>query len=167
MSFYAIQLDDGRVAVMQTVGDIAPEACIAKWPDASRQHVLETALIDPGQLPVDRTFRNAWTLDRGAVAIDMAKARAIKRDQLRAERAPRLAALDEAYLRADEVRDDAAKATIAAEKEKLRSATDDPAIDAAATPEELKAITLDQIDRPQPVSNDATGKDADPISGGG
>jgi hypothetical protein len=53
--------------------------------------------------------------------------------------------LDMAYLRADESKDEVAKATIAAEKQALRDAPADPAIDAAGTPEELKAVTLATI----------------------
>lgn len=74
------------------------------------------------------------------ITISMVKAREIQRDRIRAMRAPVLAELDIAYQRADEQGDSEAKADIAARKQALRDATKDPAIDAAKTPEELKAV---------------------------
>ncbi|MEJ0012348.1 MAG: hypothetical protein WDM94_06895 [Bauldia sp.] len=70
----------------------------------------------------------------------MDKARAIHCDRMRAARAPRLAALDIAYQRADESGDAAAKAAVAARKQALRDVTADPAIAAAETPDALKAV---------------------------
>jgi len=79
------------------------------------------------------------------ISVDMIKAREIKRDQLRAERNPILKALDLAYMRAQEAGDTAKQNAIAADKQALRDATADPAIDAATTPDELKAVTLPSI----------------------
>ena len=74
------------------------------------------------------------------ITIDMVKAREIKKDMIRAERAPKLAALDTDFMRAVEDGDTAAQAAIAVVKQSLRDATDDPAIAAALTPEQLKAV---------------------------
>ena len=74
------------------------------------------------------------------IVIDMSKARDIWRDKIRAERDARFKDLDVAYQRADETGDAVKKADIAAQKQALRDAPADPAIDAATTPEELKAI---------------------------
>ena len=73
------------------------------------------------------------------IKVNMDKAKAIKQDMVRAERQPKLEALDVAYMRAIEMGDVAAQETIAAKKQALRDATVDPAILNAATPEELKA----------------------------
>ena len=94
-------------------------------------------------VPTDRTFRGAWQFNGAAVEIDMAAARDIHRDNLRAERKPLLEALDVAYMRALE--DDTGTVNITAEKQVLRDVTADPRIDAAATPDELKALTLDVL----------------------
>jgi len=94
-------------------------------------------------VPTDRTFRGAWQFSGDAVEIDMAAARDIHRDNLRAERKPLLEALDVAYMRALE--DDTGTVNITAEKQVLRDVTADPRIDAAATPDELKALTLDVL----------------------
>jgi len=74
------------------------------------------------------------------ININMTKAVEIKKDQIRAERAPLLADLDVQFMRAVEAGDTDAQATIAAKKQALRDATSDPAIASATTPEELKAV---------------------------
>jgi hypothetical protein len=94
-------------------------------------------------VPADRTFRGAWQFDGNAVEIDMDKARDIHRDHLRAERGPKLAALDVAYMKALEQAGDTA--AIAAEKQALRDVTADARIADATTPEALKALTLDAL----------------------
>jgi len=91
-------------------------------------------------VPTDRTFRGAWTFNGNAVEINMTAALAIHKDNLRAERAPRLAALDVAYMKALEAGTGAAE--IAAQKETLRNITDDARLAAAATPDALKALDL-------------------------
>jgi hypothetical protein len=58
-----------------------------------------------------------------SIRINIDKAKAIKLDALRAERAPKLAALDVAFVRALEQGDTAAQARIAAEKQALRDVT--------------------------------------------
>ena len=88
----------------------------------------------------DRTFRNAWRDGNTAPDVDMVKARDIHRDQLRVMRAPLLETLDSEYLRADETGNTAEKQRIAAVKQLLRAVTDDPAIEAAQTPDVLKAV---------------------------
>ena len=74
------------------------------------------------------------------ITVNMTKAVEIKKDMIRAERDPKLAALDVEFMRAVEAGDTDAQATIAAKKQALRDATDDPAIAAATTPDELKAV---------------------------
>lgn len=99
-------------------------------------------IVDAAALPADRTFREAWKARAGRVEHDMTKCREIHRERLRVERAPQLAGLDIEYQRADEAGDQTAKRRIAAQKQALRDAPANPAIDSARTPEELKAITL-------------------------
>lgn len=74
------------------------------------------------------------------ISVNMTKAVEIKKDMIRAERAPLLADLDVQFMRAVEAGDTEAQATIAAKKQALRDATDDPAIASATTPDELKAV---------------------------
>jgi len=72
------------------------------------------------------------------IKVNMDKAREIKKDMIRAERKEKLEALDVAFMRAVEAGDTEKQAEIAAKKQALRDATDNPAIVNAATPEELK-----------------------------
>ena len=58
-----------------------------------------------------------------SIRINIDKAKAIKLDALRAERAPKLAALDLAFMRAVERGDTAEQARIVAEKQALRDVT--------------------------------------------
>ena len=91
-------------------------------------------------VPQDRTFRGAWEFNADVVEVDMTAALAIHKENLRAERAPRLAELDVDYMKALEAGTGAAD--IAAEKETLRTITDDVRLAAATTPDALKALNL-------------------------
>lgn len=115
---------------------------VAKWPpeEQARHNGAAYHLCKPTDIPVDRTFRDAWTHDGKAFGHDMPKCRDIHRGRMRVARTPLLVALDVEHMRADERGDTAAKKSIAARKQALRDVTDDPAIDAAATPEALKAV---------------------------
>jgi hypothetical protein len=94
----------------------------------------------------DQTFRNAWRDGGGNKPdVDMVKARDIHRNRLRRMRAPLLEDLDAEYMQADEAGDQQAKRAIAARKQALRDVTSDAAIDAAMTPEALKAVIPDAL----------------------
>ena len=67
-----------------------------------------------------------------SIRINIDKAKAIKLDLLRAERAPKLAALDLAFMRAVERGDLLAQASIAAEKQALRAIPPAPRPDAVS-----------------------------------
>lgn len=58
-----------------------------------------------------------------SIRINIDKAKAIKLDQFRAERAPKLAALDVAFVRALEQGDTSEQSRIAAQKQALRDVT--------------------------------------------
>ena len=91
-------------------------------------------------VPQDRTFRGAWEFSGDAVEVDMAAAVEIQKDAIRAERAPELDKLDVEFMRGLEQSADVAP--ISAKKATLRNITDDARIDAATTPDELKALDL-------------------------
>jgi hypothetical protein len=97
------------------------------------------------EVPADRTFRMAWVAGKGCIEHDMAKCREIHKENLRRLRAPKLAALDVAYQRADEAGDAKAKASIASQKQALRDVTADPGIASASTVQELAAVMPDAI----------------------
>lgn len=72
------------------------------------------------------------------ITINIAKAKDITKDRLRAERAPLLAAQDVAYQRALETNSDTA--AIVAEKQRLRDIT--KVVDTCSTVEELKGVQI-------------------------
>lgn len=74
------------------------------------------------------------------IVINMDKAREIKKDMIRQERAPLFEKLDVQFIRAMEMGDATLQAEVAAKKQALRDATIDPSIEAAQTPEELKQV---------------------------
>ena len=90
-------------------------------------------------VPSDRTFRGAWQFNGNAVEVDMTKAREIHKDNLRAERAPRLEALDVEYMKALEAGDSSAQAASVTKKKALRDAPAAKAITDADTIAKLKA----------------------------
>ena len=75
------------------------------------------------------------------ITVNMQKARAIKRDSIRAERKPMLEALDIQMLRAIEEGDSVKQADIAKKKQALRDATEDSCIVNADSVEELQSAT--------------------------
>ena len=125
---------------------------VANWAETEDQFVVRllassvpadavnVQIVDGTAIPKDRTFRNAWVYSNGIVSHDMGKCRAIHRANLRSIRAPLLVKLDVEYMRALEAGDQSQCSAIAAKKNSLRDVTDDPAIDSASTPEELKTI---------------------------
>ena len=91
-------------------------------------------------VPADRTFRGAWSFNGDAVEVDMTAARDIHKENLRAERAPRMDALDVDFMQALEAGNSTTQ--IATDKQTLRDITDDARIASAADPDALKALDL-------------------------
>ena len=141
---------DGDTPLMATVpvqsealGYPRFEDMVAQWVPETRLAVVSWREMSPDAVPKDASFRGAWcdVTPEPVIDIDMARAREIHRLRLRAMRAPKLAALDTEYMRADEAGNSALKRDIALQKQALRDVTKDPAIGAARTPDELKAVT--------------------------
>jgi len=72
------------------------------------------------------------------IKIDIAKAKDITKDRLRAERKPLLEALDIEFIKAQEIGEDTS--AIVAEKQRLRDITKQ--VDTMSTVEELKGATV-------------------------
>jgi hypothetical protein len=92
------------------------------------------------EVPTDRTFRDAWVLRNGRPQVDMAKARDLHRYRIRRKRKAFFRDLDARQLRAVVAGQSDVVANIETAKQALREAPDDPGIDAAQTPEQLKAV---------------------------
>ena len=91
------------------------------------------------KMPSDRHFRNAWTLSGTVISEDLATAKTMFKDKIRAVRKPLLEAQDVAYMKALESGSTSAKTTAKNEKIKLRDAPAASAITNAKTIAELKA----------------------------
>jgi len=99
-----------------------------------------TVQVDQISKPDDRKFRSAWILDGPVIKVDMDKAREIWRDNIRQVREPKFKELDAAFMKAMEQADTVKQQKIATQKQVLRDATADPAIDAAQSVEALKLV---------------------------
>lgn len=133
------QTEDGGIAVIvpSPKAGVSIEQIAAKDVPPGRTY----RIVDASEIPTDRTYRNAWEPDFAEpkkVKTDMTKAREIHRNYIRQARAPKLQELDIEFMRAAEVADTAKMNSVAAKKQALRDATADPAIEAAATTEDLK-----------------------------
>ena len=108
----------------------------------SRSNIPADAVVvecEHTDLPSDRTFRNAWSVQQQKVGVDLPKARDIVRNRIRAQRVDIFPRLDVAYQRADEKTDALGKQAVAQKKQMLRDAPADPRIASASTPDQLKA----------------------------
>jgi hypothetical protein len=95
-------------------------------------------IVDAGEVPADRTFRGAWVMGDCCVQHDLERCRQIGHDKRRAARAEEFAPHDE--LIAKQIPGaDAAAAEAARQEIRDRYALVQEAIDAAATPDEIKA----------------------------
>lgn len=120
----------GNVSVCYPTGELPIEEVLAKDAPAG------ALIIEQASLPSDNDFFNAWRLNNGVVAVDLAAAQALTKDRLRVERAPLLQKLDVDFQRALETGGDTA--SIVAEKQRLRDITKLP--DACTSLDELRAL---------------------------
>lgn len=136
---------------------------ILKWraldSASPRPAPLRWYIASPKDIPTDRTYRNAQVAHatEPKVVHDMARARELHRDLMRNERVEKLLSLDREWFIATRAKDDAVVADIDAEKQALLDATNDPRIEAAATIEDLKAVTLDAIVQEAQARGDISG----------
>jgi len=135
---------DGQLAIVTPVINTMGEAegfteddalarASQKLPDGAEN----VQILDAEAIPADRTFRDAWRVDRDKIKIDMPRARDILRTKLREFRAEKMGSLDVEYQRADETKNDKKKAAVIAEKQVLRDLPAHPKIEQAQTVEEL------------------------------
>lgn len=125
--------ENGQVAVCSPTGEIPIEQVLIKDCPAG------SIIIDESSLPAEHNdFFNAWELNGSTIAINLIKAKEIKKNYLRIERTPLLLAQDIAFQRALETGQDTS--SIVAEKQRLRDIT--KLADAANSIEELKEISI-------------------------
>lgn len=123
---------NGQVAVCVPTGELDINAVKAKDTPST------SIIVQESELPqADNDFFNAWELANGVVTVNLAKAKELTKQRLRAEREPLLAAQDVAYMRAIEANADTS--AIVAEKQRLRDVTS--LADACTTTAELRGLT--------------------------
>lgn len=124
--------DNGGVATCIPTGELSIEAVLEKDVPKGKG----ARIVDQNSLPRDNDFYDAWEMDDSFVTVNLAKAKEITKNRLRAERAPLLAAQDVLFQRALESGADTS--AIVAEKNRLRDIT--KLADSATTLDELRAI---------------------------
>jgi hypothetical protein len=126
--------NEGGVSVIIPTGELSIEEVAAK--DVPEGVAYE--IVEDDAIPSDRTFRNAWKLGDCCVEHDLDKCKAIGHDKRRAARAEEFAPLDEVIAKQipgnDLVTAEAGRKLIRDKYVEIQAA-----IDAAASPDEIKA----------------------------
>lgn len=138
---------DGGVAIVVPSGELPIDQVLAKDVPVG----ITGEIVESTDVPSDRSFRNAWKKSGRNIIHDMPKARDIHRNRIRAAREPLLAALDVALLREQE-KPQPVTGPIIAQKQALRDAPANPAIDAAPTPADLKLVWDTDLLGPSPYA---------------
>lgn len=125
---------EGGVSVIIPTGELPIEEVAAK--DVPEGIAFE--IVSADEVPSDRTFRGAWVMGDCCIDHDLDKCKAIGHDKRRAARAEEFAPLDEVIMKqipgVDAVKAEASRQVI---RDKYSEIQD--AIDAAATPDAIKA----------------------------
>ena len=87
------------------------------------------------------------------ISINLDKAKEIHKDKIRAARASKFTELDIAFMQTVETGDTKKRAVITKQKQALRDATKNPAIEEATLVEEIKAAWDEELLGPSPYSN--------------
>ena len=95
-------------------------------------------IVAADKIPSDRFFRNAWKTNGAAVEVDLGRARAIGHDIRRAKRAEEFQPFDEVIAKQIPGKD-AAQAEAKRQEIRDKYSEVQDAIDAAESPEEIKA----------------------------
>ena len=144
----AWQGPDGLALTVPADGVLPEDAAAAVVPkDAPR------IILPRSALPNAWDFLSAWDFDEKTGArVNIARARDVHRDRIRAARAPALRAADVDFIRAIESSDDEARAAVAARRQALRDLPASPEIEAAGTLADLRAFWPSELLGPSPYA---------------
>ena len=109
-------------------------------------NAVNIRVIAVDDVPIDRTFRNAWGHSDGQILVNMVKARDLWMDKIRQVRNAKLVQMDIETIKAIGAKDDELLAAIEAKKQVLRDLPQTISLDKAETPEELKATWPAELD---------------------
>lgn len=119
-----IKRADGKVSHMYLVDENKEEVALNKWKLRYPGQYISHFEVDPSSLPEDNGFFNSWEASGNSVVINLSKAKDIQLDKLREARLPLLAAQDVLYMKALESGNQQDIADVVAEKERLRTVTE-------------------------------------------
>lgn len=128
------QNQEGGVSVIHPTGELSIEEVAAK--DVPEGVAYE--IVEDDAIPSDRTFRNAWVMGDCCIGHDLNKCKALGHEMRRAKRAEEFAPHDEVIMK-QILGADAEAAEAARQEIRDKYAAIQDAIDAAASPEEIKA----------------------------
>ena len=128
------QNESGGVSVVIPTGELSIDELAARTVPAG----IHYEIVEDDAIPADRTFRNAWVMGDCCVEHDLDKCKAIGHERRRAARAEEFAPHDEVIAKqipgADAKKVEATRQAIRDKYAQVQEA-----IDAAATPDEIKA----------------------------
>jgi hypothetical protein len=128
------QNSEGGVSVIHPTGELSIEEVAAK--DVPEGVAYE--IVEDDAIPSDRTFRNAWVMGDCCIEHDLEKCKALGHDIRRQQRAEEFKPYDEVIMKqipgADAIAAEEARQQI-----RNKYAQVQEQIDAAATPDEIKA----------------------------
>ena len=101
--------------------------------------------IEAGEIPPDRTFREAWKDTGSKLDVHMPKAREIHLQRVRVARAAKLEELDREWMRATGQGKKADAEAAEAKRQRLRDLPATLPVEEATTPDELKAVWDDEL----------------------
>lgn len=138
-------VSDEAIAVqLDRAGSYVDAQGVKQWRDG--WPLISWRRAELSEFPQNRNHRNAWAIDKGAIVVDMTKARQVQIARLKRERLDALDALDKQIAATEDKGGNAAD--LRAKRQRLRDMPVllTPALEAAATPEELQTITLAALD---------------------
>jgi hypothetical protein len=146
---FAYETADG-VAIVTAAPKADLTAVLGRMTDEQyRQHVIERSIPNGARVvelpddwtpPSDRSYRGAWKLTGGVVALDMPKARELFMARVRSARDKRLDELDRGWMKWTGQGNEEAAAKVEARRAKLRDLPQRLKVDEAYTVEALQAL---------------------------
>ena len=135
---------DGGLSVIHPVVNtgetLTPEEAVVRAMKDVPVDATNVQLVAASTIPTDRTFRDAWKADTGAVVVDMPKARALHLDRIRVARQPLLVKLDADWMKALGQKKTGEADAIEAQRQTLRDLPATVKVAEATTPEDLKQL---------------------------
>ena len=125
---------EGGVAVVHPTGEVPINELVSKVVPAGDDYEI----VNESAIPSDRFFRGAWVANGGAVEVDLDKAKEIGHDLRRQQRAEEFKPLDEVIMK-QIPGVDATVAEAARQEIRDKYAVVQEQIEAAGSPEEIKA----------------------------